>query len=67
MKHQGLKQGIFQITLNEARDDKDVVSGTLLINSSPVDVLIDLSTSTSFVNKSFYDRLNATLTPWERP
>ena len=54
------KARAFQMTLNEARDDKNVVSGTLLINSIPADVLIDFGASKCFVNMSFCDKLNMT-------
>ena len=43
----------FQITLEEAREDPNVVTGTFLVNSRPAHILFDSGASDSFVSYEF--------------
>ena len=51
------------MTINDAQNEHDVVSGTLLINSMPANVLIDSGASRCFINKSFCNGLDRMLEP----
>ena len=47
------KGRVFQITLEEAREDPNVVTGTFLVNSRPAHILFDSGASDSFVSYEF--------------
>ncbi|KAI3738440.1 hypothetical protein L2E82_28472 [Cichorium intybus] len=58
---QKVKTRAFQITREEAKETHDVVSGILLINSTPAYVLFDSGSTYSFVSHGFGARLNVPL------
>ncbi|KAI3724050.1 hypothetical protein L2E82_35815 [Cichorium intybus] len=53
----------FQMTLEEAKEDQDVVAGTLIVNSQPAYVLFDSGAHFSFVSHEFRKRLNIPMKP----
>ncbi|KAI3764654.1 hypothetical protein L2E82_14665 [Cichorium intybus] len=53
----------FQMTLEEAKEDQDVVVGTLIVNSQPAYVLFDYGAHFSFVSHEFRKRLNIPMKP----
>ncbi|KAI3778829.1 hypothetical protein L2E82_08214 [Cichorium intybus] len=58
---QKVKTRAFQITREEAKETHDVVSGILLINSTPAYVLFDSGSTYSFVSHGFGARLKVPL------
>ncbi|KAJ9544190.1 hypothetical protein OSB04_023897 [Centaurea solstitialis] len=48
----------FQITVDEAREEPDVVTGIFLVNSHPAGVLFDSGATYSFVSHTFAQYLN---------
>ena len=48
---------VFSLTQQEARDDPDVVSGTISVAGQSCSVLFDSGASHSFVSESFLSRL----------
>ncbi|KAI3779510.1 hypothetical protein L2E82_09231 [Cichorium intybus] len=53
----------FQMTLEEAKEDQDVVAGTLIVNSQPAYVLFDSGAHFSFVSHEFHKHLNIPMKP----
>ncbi|KAI3739234.1 hypothetical protein L2E82_29633 [Cichorium intybus] len=51
------------MTLEEAKEDQDVVAGTLIVNSQPAYVLFDSGAHFSFVSHDFCKRLNIPMKP----
>ena len=58
-----VKARAYQMKINDAQEEQDVVSGTILLNSLPAYVLFDTGASRSFVKKSLCDKLDDVLTP----
>ncbi|KAI3788522.1 hypothetical protein L2E82_01291 [Cichorium intybus] len=58
-----MKGRAFQMTLDEAKEDHDVVAGTLIVNSQPAYVLFDSGAHFSFVSHDFSKRLNTPMKP----
>ncbi|KAI3791673.1 hypothetical protein L2E82_05534 [Cichorium intybus] len=55
----------FQMTVEEAREKTDVVTGIFTLNSIPVYVIFDPGATHCFVSESLMSRLNVPLTPME--
>ncbi|KAI3739961.1 hypothetical protein L2E82_30375 [Cichorium intybus] len=55
----------FQMTVEEAREKTDVVSGIFTLNSIPVYVIFDPGATHCFVSTSMMSRLNIPLTPMD--
>ncbi|KAK1372774.1 hypothetical protein POM88_028967 [Heracleum sosnowskyi] len=53
----------YNMSMGEAVRDSDVVAGTLLVNSIPVQVLIDSGATKSFISETFARRLNCVMKP----
>ncbi|KAI3723340.1 hypothetical protein L2E82_34842 [Cichorium intybus] len=53
----------FQMTVEEAREKTDVVTGIFTLNTIPVYVIFDLGATHCFVSESLLPRLNVPLTP----
>ena len=56
----------FNMSINEAVQDRDVVAGTLPVNSVKAKVLIDSGATRSFISERFLDKLQCEIKPLER-
>ena len=56
----------FNMTMNDAVKDADVVAGTLLVNSVDAKVLIDSGATKSFISEGFARKLNCLREPLSR-
>lgn len=56
-----VKTRAFQLTVDEARDQTDVITGIFRLNSSQARVLFDSGASVSFISVSFASKLNIPL------